>query len=126
MARRYATAAEVVAMAPEMDGHASLDAMLTLGRDFVGLDAWGDLASRGHALITAHLLAILPGSADVGAGAAAGGALTGEALGPASRSFAASPSSSDDRFFDESTYGRMFLALRRRIRRTGVAVLGGG
>lgn len=120
MAQRYATAAEVTGasgVAPELAvlSPTVVATWLTIAQAFVGVTAWGDRASIGHALITAHLLSLTPEAALAGVGAA-DGIIGSEANGPASRSFVVPSPSEDDAAFAGTRYGKLWAELRRLVR----------
>lgn len=115
MAKRYATPDEVTSpvggVARELrDVPADqVELWLEIAREFIGLDAWGTRASKGHALLAAHFLTLHVGGPN-GTGTA-DGPVQSISLGPASRSFATSVDVSDKDLMT-TRYGRAFTVLR--------------
>jgi hypothetical protein len=113
MAARLATNAEVRSLAAEFADTATFpDALLTVwsvfAARFVGLQAWSDDASDGHAMLVAHYI-----TRSAAGALGPSGPLTAEANGPASRSFAAPPPGPPTEAELRTTfYGQAFLALR--------------
>jgi hypothetical protein len=140
MAQRLATRAEICGVlgtpggvAPELN--AATDDQVTTWADVAALVCyparWRDLASRAHALLTAHYLATAPGlglGADGADIAEVLGVVTAEADGPASRSFGPVVSgeamSGADALLATTAYGRAFLQLRTAQRGMGAFVVG--
>jgi hypothetical protein len=119
MAARYATNAEIVAIAPELAdvADATITTWATIAAASIGVARFGELASTAHALLAAHLLTTAPAGLDAPAGVVAS-----EAVGPANRSFAVTAPSDPD--LGTSAYGRAFVAIRTRVRGRGSAVVG--
>jgi hypothetical protein len=122
MPQRLATVAEVLAVACEFSETPEpvVQMWMEIAADMIGVSRWGDRASRGHALLSAHLLAVNVGPD--GLGGIEAGPLTAEADGPASRSFAAPPIT--DASIETTNYGRTYMALRRTVtgRGTGIVI----
>lgn len=97
-----------------------IDRWLVFARQWIGLQRWGARTSDAHALLTAHFLTIAVGPSDDGG--AEIGPLSGDSLGPASRSFATAIDMTDEAL-STSTYGRLFLAMRKVIRGRGSGVI---
>lgn len=118
MAARYATEAEIYGasgIAPELATYAAANpgnttAIVDLAKRFLGLTAWGDDASFGHALVAAHFLTLQSAGA-----MAVDGSTTSIADGPASRSFAVPAPTAEDAEFAGTQYGRRFIAMRRAV-----------
>lgn len=128
MARRYATRVDVAGeagtpggVARELNGvpDTAFATWLDYAAQHIGVGRWRTSASQGHALLTAHCITIVTG--EDGSPAPEAGPLMSEANGPASRSFA-TPTLSDDEL-GTTTYGRLYLGLRNRIRGRGVGVI---
>jgi hypothetical protein len=119
VAARYATRADFDELAPDLAMLSTelVAAYLLVTRELIGLSRWGERASFGHAFLTAHLLA----STVAAAGAGAGGQLTAEANGPASRSFAVAEPSDPE--LSSTAYGRSYLLLRRVVLGRGTAIV---
>lgn len=121
MAQRLATKAEVLAVAPEFQSLdpprlALVDVLLEIAGTMISLRTWKAKASHGHALLTAHLVASHP---DV-TSAAEGGPLASVTVGPVSKSYAVT--ASKDTELGTTTYGRMYLAMRKTLKRTPLAI----
>lgn len=127
MASRHATIDEVRALSPALSssypGNVYPDALLTtwleITRGMVGVSAWRDMASHGHALLTAHFAARAVSGAFGPAGA-----MTSSS--PDSKSWAgpSSPGSTDDDLRTTS-YGTQYLTLRAVVlARVGTAFVG--
>lgn len=103
------TPAELKAFAPELASvsDAQLQFYIDLSGDFVAESVWKGSYSRALTLLSAHFA--LSGGV---IGGSAGGALTSEAAGDLSRGFSASKLA-EDSSLGETSYGRMYLALRR-------------
>lgn len=119
MASRYASAAEVngasgIAPALSVLPAGLVQTWLTLAQAYVGVTEWGDRASVGHALLTAHFLSLTPEASAAGVGAS-DGIVSSESNGPASRSFAVPSFSSEDSAFAGTVYGRQWAELRRIV-----------
>lgn len=115
MAQRYANAAEVIEIAPEFTGQEPLiNIWLGVAEEWIDVDVWGSPASDGHRLLTAHMMTVVPGAISAGGQGVGAGPLSGESNGPASRSYA-TPQPSDAEL-GLSSYGRLFVSLRERIR----------
>jgi hypothetical protein len=135
MPQRLATRAEIVGetgtpggVAPALNAvsDADLETWSEVAALVVAPQRWRQLTSRGHALLTAHFLASMPGLG-LGPGGSEDaadefvGPTTAMADGPASRSFGAVVSagaSADptDASLATTPYGRAFLVLRRAVR----------
>lgn len=132
MAQRYATAAEVtgpngVAPALSVLDSALVATWMTIAQSFVGVTQWGDRASIGHALISAHLLSLTPEAVAAGVGAiSVDGYLTSEADGGASRSFAVPNPTAEDTAFLSTSYGKLWVELRRLVASSRVGILARG
>lgn len=120
MARALATREELIALSPSTFEGAdvcALDVYLEIAGTMINLGVWGSKASHGHRLLAAHFYAVsLPGGET--------GPLASVAVGPASKSFAVSAST--DAELGSTTWGRMYLALRRSLPRTPIVVLTSG
>lgn len=119
MAARYATAAEVtgatgVAPALSVLDPALVTAWMARAELFVGITEWGDRASVGHALISAHLLSLTDAAIAAGVGLV-DGLIASESHGPASRSFVVPAPASEDAAFAGTSYGKLFAELRRIV-----------
>lgn len=119
MAARFATAAEVVGATGIAPGLAVLDpslvdAWLLVAQAYIGLQAWGSVASTGHALLTAHFLVLQPEAAAVGVGEQ-NVVVTAESNGPSSRSFAVPSYEAGEAAFAGTMYGQQFIELRRAV-----------
>jgi hypothetical protein len=129
MATRLATVAEVREVAPELGEVGDPDPPVTdatittwarIAGRMIGLERWGDDASDGHALLTAHMVTLSP----VVSGDDGSGQLASAAVGPVSASFAKDAPTSDDLLQLTSTgHGRAYLALRQIAASTGTAIL---
>lgn len=115
MAGRLATVAEIRGLSPNLSSDdpgspyptTMLEVYSAIAARFIGIATWGEDSSYGHALLTAHLTA----SAVAGAVGPAG-PLTSETIGGESRGFASTP---NDDEFGSTSYGRMYLALRKVV-----------
>lgn len=126
MAARYASSAEVIALAPEFTGQeATIDVWLSLAECWIAPDVWGDCASQAHALLAAHMLTTSPAGAAAGGEGFGHGPVSGRSNGPASVSYATpTPTDAD---LALSSYGRLFVALSKRVRpRTAAVLMRGG
>ena len=118
MPARYATVDEVTSpvggVARELRDVPvdQVELWLDIAAEFIGLDAWGQRASKGHALLTAHFLTLLVGG-PAGTGVT-DGVIASESVGPASRSFATSVDVSDKDLMT-TRYGRAFTVLRNLV-----------
>ena len=126
MAQRAATAADVVAFAPELVDVApstvfadAIAAWLPFALASVDLVAWGENASLAHALLTAHYVVTAP------SGGGYVGAIVSESDGPSSRSF--ERAAVTDGELATTRYGVAFLRLRRiaAVARGVTAAMGG-
>jgi len=126
MAARYANASEVIAIAPEFTGQeAIIDVWLTVAECWIDPSVWGSCASTAHALLAAHMVTTSPVGGTIGGEGDGAGPLSGESNGPASRSYA-TPQPSDAEL-GLSSYGRLFVSLRERVRpRTAAVLMRGG
>lgn len=127
MAQRYATDAEVLALAPELAGIAEPMrlAWLDITRCWLSPSVIGHCCSQAHAMLTAHALTTLPSGGPGGGGGAPTGPLSGEANGPASRSYATPPvgTTPGDAELATSAYGLMYISLSRTWKTRTSAVL---
>jgi len=128
MAQRYATVAEVRAvLGPGFDDPVVTDAQIQSAIDdqvcFIGLAWWGTCASVASKYAAAHCIALSPAGQQAQGGGQAG-LESGNANGPASRSWAISPASADDSWWASTWWGLKFLELRKAKRGTGVLILG--
>lgn len=128
MAANLATVADVRLIAPEIvdppitDPHvqAALDETACL----VSVARFKECTSQVHARAAAHCIVTSPGWAAVAGIEGETGPIVSEADGPASRSFAAPTSwTGDAAGWDTSTHGRKYLALRKRFRGRGSAIV---
>jgi hypothetical protein len=126
MAQRLATIAEIRGIAPEFGAvddltptvsDAFIETWSRIAARFIGLARWGDDASDGHALLTAHLISVDPNSGLEGAG----GPLASAAVGPVSTSFVVPPLV--DELLSTSHYGRAYMALRQVVQSLGTGVV---
>lgn len=126
MATRLATLEEIRLLAPEFGASGDpppalsdtlLEQWSRIAARFIGIARWGDDASDGHALLTAHLVSVDPNSGLDGAG----GPLASAAVGPVSTSFVVPPLV--DELLSSSHYGRAYLALRQVIQAAGTAIV---
>jgi hypothetical protein len=118
MANRLATAAEVVALVPELapllaDVPDTFAAWLDAASLVVGA-RFARRRSQAHALLTAHMLASTQDVATPGGG----GAIASEALGPASVSYSTG-SGPTDAELGSTRYGQAYLQLRAVVRGMG-------
>lgn len=118
MAARLATAADVVALVPELqtlltDSPGTFAAWLDVTAQIVGT-RFGKRRSQAHALLTAHQLAVTQDVATPGGG----GPIASEALGPASVSYASGAGPSDAEL-GSTRYGQAYLAIRLAVRGRG-------
>lgn len=128
MAQRYATTDEVIGangVAPELGKvtPGQLSIWMRIAERFVGLSAFGEFASEGHALASAHFLTKHSGP-DSDGGGGEEFPLSGHADGPSSESFAVptyDPLRTGD--FGSTRYGRSFLALATTLAEPKVPVL---
>lgn len=141
MAQRLATRAEIVGeagtpggVAPDFNGVTDdqLAVWTIIAAHNVEPNRWRNLASEGHALLTAHYLATAPGLGLSDGGLDEGeamGPLSAEADGPASRSFGQFSGESlaaEDALLATTPYGRAFLQLRRVVRGFGTVSVANG
>jgi hypothetical protein len=108
MSQRYATASDL----PPEFADADPDAVaywLDFTKSYVNLAAWGDRASKGHAMAAAHYLS-LAGQAGAGSQAAA---VKSEAVGQVSVTYA-TPEQSDTEW-GRTGYGSIFVSLREGL-----------
>jgi hypothetical protein len=126
MPQRYATVAEVRTKLPASFAAPAVEDSEIQGVIddqvcFLGLLAWGSCASVGSKYAAAHVLLLthpeLPGGGQQGLE-------TGNANGPASRSWAVTPASADDSWWSSSPCGAQYLELRKPVRGVGVLILG--
>jgi hypothetical protein len=126
MAKRYATIAEVRSKLPDSfaDPAVTDDEIQGAIDDqacFLGLCAWGECASTGSKYAAAHQILLahpeLPGGGQQGLE-------SGNADGPASRSWAVSPAAASDLWWSSSPCGLMYLELRKPIRGIGSLIIG--
>lgn len=128
MAQAYATLDEVInastGIAPELSAFPAAQGAiwLDIAEQHVGIQRWQKRTSQGHMLLTAHLLTASVTAAGAGIGTGEAGPLTGDSVGPASRSFATAPVS--DEALSTTVYGRQYLVLKRIIIGIGTAVVG--
>lgn len=121
MASRYATLAEIRELGPELaDTTTYPDALLTvwsgITQRWIGLQTWGDDASDGHRLLVAHFA-----TRAVAGAYGPTGPVTGESVGPASRSFASpTPPAITDGELATTFWGATFVGLR------GIVLAGAG
>jgi len=143
MAQRLATRAEICGPLGTPGGvagvlNAATDADVTTWSTVAALVCeprrWRGLCSEGHALLTAHFLAVTPGLGLVAGGGAwieELGPVASEADGPASRSFGAVvgvAQSADitDAMLGRSPWGLAFLQLRLAVRGFGSVCVANG
>ena len=124
MAARYATAQEVLDLPGISDPEATeaVELWLPITQHMISLCAWGERASDGHRLLTAHFVLTTAGTAGDG-NVQPDGIVSAQANGPASRSFAVAAPPPDDAELSTTSYGRAFLALRRVVAGRGRAVV---
>ena len=120
MAQRLATKDELFALVPQLKdldpaALCQLDAYLDLAGLMISQRTWKGKASQAHALLTAHLLAMVPGTK-----LKAGGPVSSVTVGPVSKSFAVT--ACDDCELGNTAYGLQYRLLRRTIRRTPLAI----
>jgi len=112
--QRYATSADLPGEFASVDA-ATVALWLGIAEEQIGLVAWGEVALRGHVLLTSHLLKM----AGEGTSAATGtGAVKSKRIGPVSVTYmGASPASSSAAEADlgSTTYGQAFRDLRRTL-----------
>ena len=84
--------------------------------------AWGDCAEEACYYLTAHLIASTGGEG--GVGGAVAGPVTSETVGSLSRSYGQVQvnSNGNDELFTTTSYGRMFLNLRRECVVSGMVL----
>lgn len=126
MAQRYATVAEVRTCLPaSFDAPAVTDAEIQGVIDdqacFLGLAAWGTCASTASKHAAAHVMLLKRREL---AGGGQQGLESGNADGPASRSWAISPATADDSWWSATLCGAMYVELRKTVRGVGVLILG--
>lgn len=111
------TPADVKALAPELatESDVRLSFFIDLCSDSINTARFGSKADKGTTLLAAHF-------ATVANRQGAAGAIASESLGDWSRSYSASPSTSQ---LGTTGYGEMFLLLSRSLG-VGVLVLSGG
>lgn len=114
-----ATAGSVKAIAPELAGvsDSKFSAFITHASMFVDEGVWRAKYDTGHTYMTAHLMTLSLGERD-----GVGGPITSEAVGGVSASYGQSGPSEEE--LDSTSYGQVFVALRRTIA-TGPLVRGG-
>lgn len=120
MAKRYATADEVIAMFPQFAATPSgvVALVLECAEDCIGLQWYGEKASRAHMLMSAHMLWLHPSAGPTGAGGSlstygSGQAVTSMSDGPASISWAPPTGGEDARsgWLASSPPGKLLAAL---------------
>lgn len=124
MPRRYATDADLVGSPPGTRGSVAPELAtvhvddrvfwLTETQGMLSLDVWGNRSSTGHALLAAHFVSV---ATETGEGADPG-PVQSMGVGPASVTYAktAAEGSASDEALRATKYGRMYLAIRRRVR----------
>lgn len=130
MAANFATVAEVRAVAPEFGPDdatgpirdAAISTWLAIAQPLIGLRRWGEQASAGHALLTAHMVSIAPSPG--GSGIDGAGPVVSEAVGPISRSFGFAAGPASDAALATTTHGRIYLTLRQNVLATGSGIVG--
>lgn len=120
MAKSLATKDDLFALVPQLKNldpalGCQLDAYLTMAGLMISLRTWKGKASQAHALLTAHLLAMVPGN-----GLKTGAPVKSVTVGPVSKSFAVTACA--DCELGGTAYGLQYLLLRRTIRRTPLAI----
>lgn len=124
MAARYATVQEVLDL-PGISDPEATDAVtlwLPITQHMISLCAWGERASDGHRLLTAHY--VLATAGPTGSGVASpDGIVSAEANGPASRSFAVAAPPAEDADLASTSFGRAYIALRKTVAGRGRAVV---
>lgn len=123
-----ATAADVAALSPELGAFVADAAnagavalALDLATSIVGASRFDGDTDLARTLLAAHVLTSTQ-SALLAGPQAGGGAVSAMALGPASVSFAAAAGSTDAELAS-TTWGRLYIALRRKIRGRGSSIL---
>lgn len=118
MAQRFATCAEVIGIAPELEAVKDrVVAWLPIAETLITVSVWRDKASHAHALMTAHLVSRTPSGATGGGG---GAKLSSVKVGPVSKSFAVTASA--DAELGSTSYGEAYLLLKRGLVRTPLAI----
>jgi hypothetical protein len=107
---------DITDVAPELADQTTqrLEFYIELARSFVNEGMWGAKATKGIILYAAHL-------ATLGAREGAGGAITAERVGDLQRSYGSS-SSEEDYELKQTSYGTMFLSLRKTLAFTPILV----
>lgn len=97
--------------------------MIAWAVECVDEDIWGDKCTQGIATLAAHFIQ-LNRSVDNGGTGGGTGAITTEKVGDLQRSFAqpASSSPSDDMALSETSFGRMYQSLRKRLSRSPLVI----
>jgi len=118
-----AIADDVVALAPQFAGNASIDTMITIATPLVPYAAWGEQTALGVTWMTCHLLQIAANGSAGGGGAA--GPITADKAGDVSRSYGSAGGGGwADAGLSETVYGRQFLQLRGSLAITGPRLAG--
>lgn len=119
MPQRYATDADLLALAPTITvASTTRDAYRSLAERWIDVTAWGESASHGHALLTLHLLAVSGIAGVPGAGAQ----VASRTIGRLSVSYQAGAPSDDE--LASTRWGAMYASLRKTI--VTIGATGGG
>jgi hypothetical protein len=113
-------APEFATLAEDVDGQTQIEDQIEFARIFVNEDKWGTGAKtvKAIAVLAAHFLKIL-GFGENAGGSSAAGPVTSEKVGDLQRTYQSSlgtmGTSTADRLFSETSYGRTFVLLRKTI-----------
>lgn len=108
MAERLAIVSD---LPPEFDAVDSrhLQYWLDQAAALISIEAWGDLASNGHAMLAAHYLKLASFGSDSSTGK---GPVTSERVGDVAVSYASGPAATAEGDYGTTVYGRRYLELR--------------
>jgi hypothetical protein len=108
---------DVLVYAPELSAlnPAQIEIYLDLAKSFVFETKWGAKYKSGVCLLTAHFLTLQS------RGGGASGHITSESVGELSVSYSSLASSSDEDY-KTTTYGSMYIALRKTLKITPLVV----
>lgn len=107
MAKRYATKAEVLALATELTDEAPLDVIVEMTQSMVNLETWGSKASVAHQALAAHF------ATEVMNPAGATGPVASRTIDKLAESYAVTAPS--DAELGTTKYGRLYLMLRKGL-----------
>lgn len=118
MPAEHATHADVILLAPALVGSTvdpePLDTIIEFTAEMISIEAWGEKASKGHALLAAHFATkFLQGGSG---GAGAGGPVQSRTIDKISVTYAVSSIvAASDAQLGDTIYGQMYLAMRRTL-----------